>query len=254
MSQLALALPVVCCRYPCRNGAEPGDTRCSMHRGKEDRLAAKRTRKRRCIICKRLRRMFIDFYADVAGHEGRAMACKDCDDSDEHDGARTFGKHCARCFGMCWRRPLDGCPVCKEPHGPEDITEAWQAKREALISRWIEPASTDIDDEIGDDVARRGVVKLELAGDAFNGRKPRGGDLTGKVLAGCTVLGRAAAMLKREAWWLVDASCGHRDALEGWILKARERRGEKHMCGECRRSLGIRKSPSKSGEVRNDSV
>lgn len=66
-------------------------------------------------------------------------------------------------------------------------------------------------------------------------------DLTGQVLAGCTVLSRAPN-LNGTARWNVRAACGHEIVLPGIVLRAADKRKSATRCRACR--------PKRPGTVR----
>lgn len=78
-------------------------------------------------------------------------------------------------------------------------------------------------------------------GDARRFSHPGFQDMTGKVLAGCTVL-RRAANVNGNARWLVRAACGHEVILDGIALRAKAKAGQEYRCKACR--------PKRPGTVR----
>ena len=61
-------------------------------------------------------------------------------------------------------------------------------------------------------------------------------DLTGQILVGCTVLGRAPNTVRGNAAWCVRAACGHRIVIQGITLRAKHKSNPalEHRCKPCR--------------------
>ncbi len=66
-------------------------------------------------------------------------------------------------------------------------------------------------------------------------------DMTGRTLAGCTVL-RRAPNVNGNARWQVRAACGHELVDDGIYLRRDEKEGRKILCASCR--------PKRAGTVR----
>ncbi len=82
-------------------------------------------------------------------------------------------------------------------------------------------------------LARARPQPTKRRGDPGRFSHPGFQDMTGRTLAGCTVL-RRAPNVNGNARWLVCAACGHEIVVDGIYLRRDEKEGRKILCALCR--------------------